>query len=121
MNVNVNLMKENVIRIKSEIMINLDVSVKNLKEHHVCEKYYIGLLMIITCNEITELAKTVPTKTLPTKSTSTNIHILLAFLLITILLLIVFNIYCYLVKYQAKQKHLLPYHVTNNKLKKVLY
>ena len=118
MNVNVNLMKENVIRIKSEIMINLDVSVKN---HHVCEKYYIGLSMIIMYNEITELAKTVPTKTLPTKSTSTNIHILLAFLLITILLLIVFNIYCYLVKYQAKQKHLLPYHVTNNTLKEVLY
>ena len=106
MNVNVNLMKENVIRIKSEIMINLDVSVKNLKEHHVCEKYYIGLSMIIMYNEITELAKTVPTKTLPTKSTSTNIHILLAFLLITISLFIAVSIYCYLIKYQARQNYL---------------
>ena len=42
---------------------------------------------------------------------------LLAFLLITIALLIGVGIYCYLIKYQAKQKNLLPFHDTNNELK----
>ena len=49
-----------------------------------------------------------------------NFHILLAFLLTTIALLIAVIIYCYLIKYRAK-KHLLPFHVTNNKLKEVMY
>ena len=43
-----------------------------------------------------------------------NCYILLAFLLITILLLITVNINCYLIKYQAK--HLLPFHNTDTKL-----
>ena len=47
--------------------------------------------------------------------------ILLAFILITIALLIAVSICCYLVKYNAKPKHLLPYSATNKKLKKVLY
>ena len=47
-------------------------------------------------------------------------YILLAFLLITIALLIAVSIYCYLIKYRAKQKHLLPFHDTNNELKQVL-
>ena len=42
-----------------------------------------------------------------------NFYILFAFLLITIALLIAASIYCYLIKYQAKQ--LLPFHFTNNK------
>ena len=46
-----------------------------------------------------------------------NFYILLAFLLITIALLIAVSIYCYLIKYRAKQKHLLPFH--NTKLKQV--
>ena len=46
-----------------------------------------------------------------------NFYILLAFLLITIALLIAVSIYCYLIKYRAKQKHLLPFHTT--KLKQV--
>ena len=46
-----------------------------------------------------------------------NFDILLAFLLITIALLIVIGIYCYLIKQQAKQKHLLPFHDTNNDFK----
>ena len=41
--------------------------------------------------------------------------------LIRIALLIAFSIYCYLIKYKAKQKHLLPFYVTTNKLKKVLF
>ena len=33
-------------------------------------------------------------------------------------LLIAVSIYCYLIKYKAKQKHFLPYYVTHNELKK---
>ena len=45
-----------------------------------------------------------------------NFYILLAFLLITIALLIAVSIYCYLIKYWTK--HLLPFQNTNNKLNK---
>ena len=45
----------------------------------------------------------------------------LAFLLITIALLIAVSTYCYLIKYKAKRKHLLPFYIRNNKLKEVLY
>ena len=31
--------------------------------------------------------------------------------------IIAVNSYCYLRKYKAKQKHVLPFYVTNNKLK----
>ena len=65
--------------------------------------------------------KTVPTKTIPTKSYSKNLDILLTFLLITIALLIALSIYCYFIKYQAKEKHLLSYHITNDILKEILY
>ena len=50
-----------------------------------------------------------------------NFYILLAFLLITIVLLIAVSICCYLIKYKAKQKHLLSFNETNNELKQVLY
>ena len=50
-----------------------------------------------------------------------SFYIFLAFLLITIALFITISIYCYLIKYKAKQKHLLLFYVTNNELKKVLY
>ena len=46
-----------------------------------------------------------------------NFYILVAFIIIAIALLIAFSIYCYVIKYQAKQKHLLPFQFTNNKLK----
>ena len=49
-----------------------------------------------------------------------SFYILLAFLLITIALLVAVSIYCYLTKSKAK-KHLLPFYVTNNQLKEVLY
>ena len=42
-------------------------------------------------------------------------YILLAFLLITIALLRAVSIYCYLIKHQAKQKHLLPFYDTKLK------
>ena len=44
-------------------------------------------------------------------------HILLAFSLITTALLTAASIYCYLIKYKAKQKHLLPLHITITNLK----
>ena len=50
-----------------------------------------------------------------------NFYILLAFLLIPIALLIAVSIYHCLIKHQAKQKHLLPYHNTNNKLQENMY
>ena len=43
-----------------------------------------------------------------------NFYVLLAFLLITIALLIAVSIYYYLIKYRAKQKYLSPFHVTDN-------
>ena len=35
--------------------------------------------------------------------------------------MIAVSIYCYLIKHRAKQKDLLPFHVTNNELKEVIY
>ena len=80
----------------------------------------------VVCGEIIEETKTVPTKSTSTKivltkCTSTNLHTLLAFLLIITALLIAVSIYCYLIKYQAKQKHLLPCHYTINDLKEIGY
>ena len=44
-----------------------------------------------------------------------DFYILLVFSVITIALLIAVSIYCYLIKYQAKQ--LLPFHYMNNELR----
>ena len=81
----------------------------------------------ITCDEIIESyyeeTKTIPTNFNEKKATCKmqNLYILLVFSLIIIALLIAVSIYCYLIKYKAKQKHLLPFHNTNNKLGEVLY
>ena len=56
---------------------------------------------VTRCDKITEI-----TKTIPTKSNLTNFYILLIFLLTTIVV--------------SRQKHLLLYYITNDKLK-VLY
>ena len=61
------------------------------------------------------------TKTNPTTCKTQHFYILLALLLMTVGLLIVGRIYCYLIKYQAKRKHLLPFHFTNNELKEIIY
>ena len=63
-----------------------------------------------------EVTKTIPTNFNEKKATckTQNFYILLVFLLITIALLTVVSIYCFLEKESAKQKHLLPFHVTNN-------
>ena len=44
-----------------------------------------------------------------------SFYTLLAFLLIIIALWIAVSIYCHLIKYKSKQKHLLPRYFTNNK------
>ena len=86
--------------------------------------YYANVNDLFDGRNITQnITKDVPTKsmsteTFPTKCTSTNFYILLGFLLTTATLLIAVSIYCSLIKYQAKQKHLLPYHNTS-KLKEI--
>ena len=64
---------------------------------------------VVECDEIIDTTKTIPpkstsTKNVSAKSTLTNFYILLAFLLITIALLIAVNIY--LIKHRSKQEHL---------------
>ena len=80
--------------------------------------------LAITCDEIIE-SYSKETKTIPTnfnqKKANCNFYILLGFLLITIALLITVGIYCYLIKYQAKQKHLLPFQSTNNIVKEIIH
>ena len=89
-------------------------------KHHICKKYYIWnpatwtckdvkyLASIIndslvTCVEIIEETKAVPTNFNEKKITckTQNVHILLAFLSFTTALLIVVSIYYYLAKYWA--------------------
>ena len=70
--------------------------------------------LIIMYDEITESydekIKTIPTSFSEKKVTckTQNFYILLAFLLITITLLIAVSIYCYLIKHQVN--NLLPFH-----------
>ena len=101
------------------VIINVDASAKKL---HICEKDYI-------CNPATftdyvwwnywgrNKNRNDPflMKNNAIGKTKSSC-ILFAFLLIAIALLIAVSIYCYLIKYQANQKHLLPYYVTNKKL-----
>ena len=70
-----------------------------------------------------EETKTIPKNFNEKKATCKfqNFYTLLAFLLITTELLIAVSIYYYLIKYLAKQKHLLPFHVTNNELNEIMY
>ena len=98
---------------------------KNTKKHHACEKDYFwssarcssknGKYLksiiddsVIMCDEIIEETETMKKATCKTK----KVYFLLAFLLITIISPIA--IYYHLIKYGAKQKHLLSYHITNN-------
>ena len=69
------------------------------------------------CGEIIE--ETVPTNVNENKANckTQNFYDLLSFLLITIALLIAVSIYCYLIKYRGKEKHLLLFNFANNKLK----
>ena len=106
-------------------------------KHHICEKGDIwnpgscscengnNLASFIddpaiTCDEIIDEIKTV-SKSFNGKNIiceTKNFYILLTLLLITTALLTDVSIYFCLIKYEAKQKHLLPYYVTNDKLQK---
>ena len=136
MNVNVNLIEENIIQINGGIIINVDVSVKDIiyvRKKYVwnpatcnCEngKYLASVMddSTIIYDEVIkpydEEIKTIPINFNEKKVTckTQNFYILPAFLLIIIALLIAVSIYYYLVKYQTK--HLLPFHNTNNELNK---
>ena len=95
------------------------------KKHNICEKDYIWNLAtwscenekylasviddsFITCNETIEETKTIPTNFSEKYITSKkkSFYILLAFLLISNVLLIAASIDCHLIKYQVKQKRL---------------
>ena len=65
---------------------------------------------IIRCYEVTDVEETNFNEK---KYNLQNLYILLVFLLITMSLLITVSICRYLKKYQANQKHLLPFHDTN--------
>ena len=136
MDVNVSLMKEIVIQVNNGIAINVDVNVKKKKivlwilVHAIVKMEYLASIIDdseIASDEVIESnveeIKTIPTifnEKIITYRTK-NYYILLAFLQITIVLLIVVGIYCYLIKYQAKQKQLLTFHGWNNELREVLY
>ena len=123
--------QKNVIQINVETTINVNVSVKNIlyvKKDYIWNpstcifkngKYIASIMddLVIECDEVIE--KTVPTNFNEKKINckTKKFYILIAFLLITSILLTAVSIYCYLIKYQAKQKHLLLFHNTNNELK----
>ena len=86
---------------------------KNRKEHYLCNKYYIWNSDTCSCGNGKYLASFIIIQVFA--------FILLVLLLITIALLIAVSTYCYVIKHQAKQKHLLPHHFTNNKLNKFFY
>ena len=121
-------MVENVIQIKSGITIIL-VSVWKSERTSCAQKYYIwypavcnckhGKYLVkvidnsvITCDEIIEEAKTIPNK----KILYFTHHFINYFRTINAV-----SIYCYLIKYKAKQKDLLLYYTTNDKFKQVLF
>ena len=129
-------MEKNVIHISGGITINVAV---NVKKHHICEKDYVWNPAICNCENGQFLASIMDDSvikcdkviesyeeeinTIPTNFNEKNVtrktksfYVLLAFLLITIALLITVSIYCYLIKYRVK--NLVPFHNTSNKLNK---
>ena len=92
------------------------------------EKYITSIMhdSVIMYDEIIESyeeeTKTIPASFNEKKATSKmqNFYVLVAFLLITIALLIAVSIYCYLIKHRTKQKHLLPFHA-KKQLKEFIY
>ena len=90
------------------------------KKRHVCEKDYVCNPAAYSCQNGKYLASIVDDSAIlcdeiiESYDEETNFDEKEAFLLITIALLIAVSIYCYLIKYRAKQKHLLPFQVTNN-------
>ena len=111
-------MEQNEIQINGGIMINVDMTVKNIiyvkniydvwnPDTCNCEngKCLASIMddSVTTCDEFMESfdekTKTIPTNFSEKEVTCKMLYILLAFLLITIALLIIVSIYCYLIKY----------------------
>ena len=114
---------------------------------YTCENdKYLGSIigdLEITCDKVIEvilvptnmvptktvLTKSIPTKPVPVKIYPThfnekkvtckieNFHNLLAFLLVTLLILIIVSIYCYIIKHQPKKEYFLPYYFITNIMK----
>ena len=143
-------MKENVIQIIGWITINADVHAKNIiflkkiifgmlldvvaKSKHSASimEDSMTTYSMTTCGEITEEKAEKVTTNFNEKMQSVKqkisiiYYILLIFYflhlsLIAIALLVAVSIYCYLIKYRAKQKRLLPFYVTNNESKEIMY
>ena len=108
MNVNVNLIEENLIQINSGIMVNVDVSVKNIMyvwNPFTCNcengKYLASIMddPTITCDDIVEpLDEETNFNEKKATCKTQTFYILLAFLLFTIALLIAVSIYCHFIK-----------------------
>ena len=132
-------MEQNVSQINRGITRNVTVTVKNIiSVKKIMRKWKINCNgnvnvkmeniensilddSVSTCDDVIE-SYDEKTKTIPTNFNEKNItcetqsfNVLLTVLLITIALLIAVNIYCYMIKYRAKQKHLFPFH--DSKLK----
>ena len=129
-------MEQNIVHINGGITINVIV---NVKKHHMCEKDYVWnpatwncengkcLTSImddsgIICDEVIkscdEEIKPIPANFNEKKYITCkpqSFYILLVFLLVTITLLIAVSTYCYMIKYRAKQKQLLPFYDTKLK------
>ena len=109
-------------------------------KHHVCKKSYIWNLAactcengkylasiigdsVIMCAEIIEVEINRSKKKYLNKNCSNKkyfnkfLYFTHLFLSITLVLRVTVSIYCYLIKHRSKQKLLLPYHDTSNKLK----
>ena len=116
-------MEEIIIQVNGEIVININVwnpATCNCKNG----KYLASIIddSVVRCDEILE-SYNEETNFNERKATckTQNLYISVAFFLITVALLIAVSSYCYLIKYRAKQKHLLPFNFTNNKLKEIIY
>ena len=112
-------MEETVTEINGGIMINVDLSVKIVMYG---ENIVFGILLHVivkmeNIRQVLWMIQLYDDKTnFINKATcrKKNFYILIALFKITIALLITVSIYCYLIKYQAKQKHLLPFNFTKN-------
>ena len=84
-------------------------------------KYLASIIenSLIMCDRIIDVEETKTVTTNFNKKTTCktqSFYILIAFLLITIAFLIAVILYCYLIRYQVKEKDLLPFYFTNSTL-----
>ena len=84
-----------------------------------CEKYLFGELILACEDEILNTTETsLDDEKVTCKKNNCLIHtISLAILWLLVLVIVLISSYFYYKKHRSKQKRLLPYHDTNNKLK----